>query len=435
MRADDRGHPAIRIEGLGKEYRIGTREKYRSLRDVLSEAVRRPFRRRQAEERDAGSADSGTVWALRDASFDVAPGEVLGIIGANGAGKSTLLKVISRIAEPTEGRIEVRGRVGSLLEVGTGFHPELTGRENIYLNAAILGMTRAEVRRKFDAIVGFSGVEKFIDTPVKHYSSGMYVRLAFAVAVHLEPEILLVDEVLAVGDLSFQQKCMRKMQELAGGGLTILLVSHSMGAIRGLAGRAVLLSGGCVEAIGAPDEVIGRYLAPSERSDFGNCASLAERQDRSGHGGVRATAVQLGTINDGAGSPWSEGPVAFAVSYRSRDGQRMLRLQVALTVSDSYGMNLFSCTTAMTRNVFYDAPPEGTAICRIDRLPLAPGNYWLSIRLKDDHASLADHVTNAMRITVVDAGEGDVIDPAGQSMGSVIVPHRWELQPVVTLPA
>ena len=228
----------IRAEGLGKKYLIGhaaERERYVALRDVLVRGTRNLWRDgRWRRPRLVGGDTVEEFWALKDVSFEVRRGEVLGIIGRNGAGKSTLLKILSRITEPSEGRVAIKGRVASLLEVGTGFHPELTGRENIYLNGAILGMTRAEIRRKFDEIVAFAEVEKFLDTPVKRYSSGMYVRLAFAVAAHLEPEILIVDEVLAVGDAEFQKKCLGKMSEVAGGGRTVLFVSHNMSAIRSL---------------------------------------------------------------------------------------------------------------------------------------------------------------------------------------------------------
>ena len=240
---------AIRVENLGKEYRIGTApERYRTLRDTLVQAAGAPFRRaRRALVRSNGKdglPHEGQIWALRDVSFEVRKGQVLGVIGRNGAGKSTLLKILSRVTEPTEGYAEIHGRVGSLLEVGTGFHPELTGRENIFLNGAILGMKRAEITRKFDEIVAFSEVEKFIDTPVKRYSSGMYLRLAFAVAAHLEPEILVVDEVLAVGDAEFQRKCLGKMSDVAQEGRTVLFVSHNMSAVLRLTQEAIVLNKG-----------------------------------------------------------------------------------------------------------------------------------------------------------------------------------------------
>jgi lipopolysaccharide transport system ATP-binding protein len=256
---------AIRIENLGKRYRIGAAQaRYKTLRETLSGAAAAPLRRLRSLARGQPSEGArNTIWALRDLSFEIKRGEVVGIIGRNGAGKSTLLKVLSRITEPTEGYAELRGRVGTLLEVGTGFHPELTGRENIYLNGAILGMKRTETERKFDEIVAFAEVERFIDTPVKHYSSGMYLRLAFAVAAHLDPEILVVDEVLAVGDAQFQKKCLGKMEDVARQGRTVLFVSHNMAAVRSLCSQAILLKNGRREIAGSTDVVISHYLASS----------------------------------------------------------------------------------------------------------------------------------------------------------------------------
>jgi lipopolysaccharide transport system ATP-binding protein len=252
---------AIRVRGLGKEFQIGRlKMPYKTIRETLAGAVKIPYRliqRVKSESRESRPA----IWALRDITFDVAPGEVIGIIGRNGAGKSTLLKILSRITEPTEGYAEIEGRVGSLLEVGTGFHSELTGRENVYLNGAILGMKRAEIARKFDEIVAFAEVEKFIDTPVKHYSSGMYLRLAFAVAAYMEPDILIVDEVLAVGDARFQKKCLNKMQNAGQQGRTVLFVSHNMPAITRLCERAILLDGGSVLRDGPAPEVVSGYLS------------------------------------------------------------------------------------------------------------------------------------------------------------------------------
>lgn len=252
--------PIIQVEGLGKKYRLHhqPRERYTTLRDTLVRKVKGVFRRSHSASSTGSDED---FWALKDVNFEVGQGEVVGIIGRNGAGKSTLLKVLSRITEPSVGRITLRGRVASLLEVGTGFHPELTGRENIFLNGAILGMTRAEIRAKFDEIVAFAEVERFLDTPVKHYSSGMYVRLAFAVAAHLEPEILVVDEVLAVGDAEFQKKCLGKMKDVATGGRTVLFVSHQLDTIRTLCSRAVLLNSGSISMIGDVGEVLSKYIA------------------------------------------------------------------------------------------------------------------------------------------------------------------------------
>jgi lipopolysaccharide transport system ATP-binding protein len=254
----------IRVDALSKQYRIGARQEgYRTLRDALTSGLVSPFRRaRQLLRGQAyGAAElDETIWALREVSFEIKQGDVVGIIGPNGAGKTTVLKILSRITEPTEGYAEIHGRVGSLLEVGTGFHPELTGRENVYLNGAILGMKKAEIDGKFEEIVAFAEVEKFVDTPVKHYSSGMYVRLAFSVAAHLEPEILLVDEVLAVGDAAFQKKCLAKMGDLAGEGRTVLFVSHNMTAVKTLCNRALSLSDGCLKDSGQSNRVVSNYL-------------------------------------------------------------------------------------------------------------------------------------------------------------------------------
>lgn len=250
--------PIVRIENLSKQYRIGAREiGYDTLRDSIVNALNAPFKRLRGRN---GKPKDETIWALKEVTFNVAQGEVVGVIGRNGAGKSTLLKLLSRITEPTAGRIELYGRVASLLEVGTGFHPELTGRENIYLNGAILGMRKAEIDRKFDEIVAFAELEKFLDTPVKRYSSGMYMRLAFAVASHLEPEILLVDEVLAVGDAAFQKKCLGKMGEVAREGRTVLFVSHNLAAVRTLCGRAIWLEGGQIVEAGETGQVVLNYL-------------------------------------------------------------------------------------------------------------------------------------------------------------------------------
>ena len=247
--------PIIKVDGLSKRYRIGQGKSYGSLRESMVDRFAGLFRlqNRRSAKRDC--------WALRDVGFEVQPGEILGLIGTNGAGKSTLLKILSRITRPTTGRVELRGRVGSLLEVGTGFHPELTGRDNIFLSGVILGMRRAEIVSNFDEIVDFAGVEKFIDTPVKRYSSGMYVRLAFAVAAHLQPEIMLIDEVLAVGDAEFQKKCLGKIRNVARSGRTVVFISHNMAAIETLCDRCLLLKGGTMVANGPTDQVIAGYIA------------------------------------------------------------------------------------------------------------------------------------------------------------------------------
>jgi lipopolysaccharide transport system ATP-binding protein len=288
---------AIKVEGLSKLYRIGQREPYRTLRDSITKAFAAPIRWFQNPPSSVLHPSSDTIWALKDVSFDVKQGEVVGIIGRNGAGKSTLLKILSRITEPTKGYAEIRGRVGSLLEVGTGFHPELTGRENIYLNGAILGMSRREIEKKFDDIVAFAEVEKFIDTPVKHYSSGMYMRLAFAVAAHLDTEIVLVDEVLAVGDAAFQRKCLGKMGNVAREGRTILFVSHNMGAVNQLCQKGILLDQGEISAQGPGQEVISTYLL-SVTETSGSYKTFSADPDKS------MQILSVAVTND-AGQPMS----------------------------------------------------------------------------------------------------------------------------------
>ena len=264
-------NPIIRAENLGKRYRIGQRERYLTLRDVIGNALRSRGRRL----RSPALHNRAELWALKECSFDVCEGEALGLIGRNGAGKTTLLKILSRITRPTTGWAEISGRVGSLLEVGTGFHPELTGRENTFLSGAILGMRKREISRKFEEIVAFADLEKFIDTPVKHYSSGMHVRLAFAVAAHLDPEILLVDEVLAVGDINFQRKCLDKMNDVARAGRTIVLVSHQLNQIRRLCSRVIWVDNGCIRLNGPTHEVVAAYESAMGRNERG--ASLETR--------------------------------------------------------------------------------------------------------------------------------------------------------------
>jgi lipopolysaccharide transport system ATP-binding protein len=278
----------IKVEGLGKQYHIGPAQApYDTLRESFMARVRAPFQR----ARDGGQSAEATVWALKDVSFDVLPGEVVGVIGRNGAGKSTLLRILSRITEPTLGRARIRGRVASLLQIGTGFHPELSGRDNIYLNGAILGMARAEIRRKFDEIVVFSEIEQFIDTPVKRYSSGMYLRLAFGVAAHLDPEILLVDEVLAVGDARFQRKCLDKMEDVRQAGRTVVFVSHNMPAVTRLCPRTILLDAGTVLCDGPSHEAVGMYLGSGTRTNAAR--EWKEIDEAPGNEIVRLCAIRV----------------------------------------------------------------------------------------------------------------------------------------------
>ena len=324
--------PAIVVDTLSKAYRIGLKqERFPTFRDALMNAASSPLRRLRRLGGEVG-AGKDTFWALKDVSFEVQPGEVVGIIGRNGAGKSTLLKVLSRITEPTSGSARLRGRVASLLEVGTGFHAELTGRENIYLNGAILGMKRAEITRKFDEIVAFSEVEKFLDTPVKHYSSGMYVRLAFAVAAHLEPEILIVDEVLAVGDAEFQKKCLGKMQEVSSGqGRTVLFVSHNMGAVRGLCSHVILLKDGRIEVHDHTNAAINRYLAGREATNGADLPMAAATADSPGYATrLRVLALDGTTRNHfRIGEPWQA-----VLEFRLNASARQVTAGIGIQASD-----------------------------------------------------------------------------------------------------
>ncbi len=378
---------AIRVENLSKLYRIGQRERYKALRDTLTDAMYAPFRRlsslvlRPSSDGDGGrKTNDEWIWALKDVSFEVKQGEVVGIIGRNGAGKTTLLKILSRITEPTEGYAEIHGRVGSLLEVGTGFHPELTGRENIYLNGAILGMKKTEIERKFDEIVAFAEIEKFLDTPVKRYSSGMYVRLAFAVAAHLEPEILLVDEVLAVGDAAFQKKCLGKMGDVAKEGRTVLFVSHNMAAIESLCQRSILLESGSVTCTGSTSSVIKLYLEtvlPSaiERVHF------AHRVERTGSSNVRLTSFHVENAQGERLSVLSSGQdTVFVFGFSCPDGETPKRVDMGFSVH--YGsQTLFVLYSSYTGQAFSVAPTRGQFRCFIPRLPLAPGRYRIGARV------------------------------------------------------
>jgi lipopolysaccharide transport system ATP-binding protein len=362
--------PIIEVSGLAKQYRLGKRAAYATLRDALHGLARSPG----AWFGKGGAAQAAPLlWALNDVSFTVRRGERVGIIGRNGAGKTTLLKILSRITEPTRGRVVMRGRVASLLEVGTGFHPELSGRENIYLNGAILGMSRAEIARRFDEIVGFAEVERFLDTPVKHYSSGMYVRLAFAVAAHLDPEILIVDEVLAVGDAHFQRKCLGKMSEVSQGGKTVLFVSHQMQAVEQLCSRALLIEAGALAADGPPKEVIERYLGSCAGAVAGR--ALLERGDRAGSGEYRFADVWF---SDGRGRR-VEGfhtgePAAIHALVVPVGPARAKRAAASLCVRDRSGFRLFTLASSLKdRELALDGPTE---LCwRVAGLPLLENEF------------------------------------------------------------
>jgi lipopolysaccharide transport system ATP-binding protein len=412
----------ISVRGLGKKYQLGATVSADTLRDHIMQTASRLFGRGNGESHRGQKEE---FWALKDVSFDVHQGDVLGVIGSNGAGKSTLLKILTGITEPTEGEVRLRGRVGSLLEVGTGFHQELTGRENIFMNGAILGMTRAEIKAKFDEIVAFSGVEQFLDTPVKRYSSGMRIRLGFAVAAHLEPEILLVDEVLAVGDIAFQKKCLGKMEEVAEGGRTVLFVSHNMTAMSALCSRAILLAAGHKCADGDANAVIDRY-----RRDSIGLADilLSDRSDRAGNGRLRFTKLDYATESDlHAPGQWISGrPGYLSLSYNSPDQSCLKNVNIAVTFYGSDGSPLFVCDNCHVDAVYAELRPAGRIVCKIPKLPLAPGRYcvqvWASVS-----GEVADYIRNAGIISVVAGdfyGTGRATSPSKH--GPFLLEHRWE---------
>jgi lipopolysaccharide transport system ATP-binding protein len=402
------GHIAISCQELGKRYVLGQRESYRTLRDTISNVVRSPLRRLQTPAALA-AGEANELWALDDVSFEVRHGDVVGIIGRNGSGKSTLLKILSRITSPTKGEVRINGRVGSLLEVGTGFHPELSGRENIYLNGAILGMRRAEIARKFDEIVAFSEVEKFIDTPVKRYSSGMYVRLAFAVAAHLEPEILLIDEVLAVGDAGFQKKCLGKMNDLSTQGRTVLFVSHNNSAVANLCNRGIVLDKGHVRADTGTRDALSLYMNElnkmvfvGEDKDSSPCIKKVELDEAALHHGNLKVEVHFS-------SPFALDPPL-----------------VGLVVYTMNGAPLFGSNT--WQDPAYRPQPlaNGVATLAVNDLPLHSGSYKLSVWLGEKNQNYA-HVQDAVTFDYISPR----MLPGGLSVdviGHVDVAGRWALQ-------
>lgn len=407
--------PTIRIDNVSKRYRVGRPgSATNNLTENLVATGREVWRKVRRLANPNAVGDDESFWALNGVSFEVHPGEVVGIVGKNGAGKSTLLKILSRITEPTTGRIELRGRLGSLLEVGTGFHPELSGRENIYLNGSILGMSRAEIRAQFDDIVAFSEIGEFLDTPVKRYSSGMYVRLAFAVAAHLNPEILIVDEVLAVGDAAFQKKCLDKMRSVAQDGRTVLVVSHQTDVILRLCQRVVQLSGGKLVRQGRPQEVMAEYLSET-------CSSITIGQpmdlsaaSRTGTGGLRYTSVICETPDGG----WvrSNGPLSItceidAASEFSVDS-------VAVSLYHSSGIRLVHADTVELCRSTRFMPGRTRVRFEIPQLHLNPGNYLLGMHLSRRPQTVFDKLTTAGELTVVPA-EGSELGPRANNDGVV----------------
>ncbi len=397
----------IRVENVSKQYRLGTISRRMLYQDVQSGFARmlgRPDPHEKITEggaaRPAIGGISDYLWALREVSFDVNEGDVVGIIGRNGSGKSTLLKILSRITAPTEGRVFLKGRVACLLEVGTGFHPELTGRDNIYLNGSILGMTRAEITRKFDEIVDFSGVEKFIDTPVKRYSSGMTVRLAFAVAANLEPEILVIDEVLAVGDAAFQKKCLGKMSAVAREGRTILFVSHQSAAVENLCSRGIMLEGGGLRFDGTQTEALRFYANSTGNYD----GLLRDRTDRKGTGDIRITAIEFRDTRGNRINTMASGQdVDVLLYFENITSRPWPNLLVSITVKNQLDVPVFIHGNLYTGDTFGESiPSSGAFVCRLHKLPLPTSAYRLDflIRSQARGAEVLDWMDSAIEMPV-----------------------------------
>ncbi len=421
--------PAIRVESLSKCFHIGPSRSggYRTLRESIMDTIAAPGRKlkRWMHGTEVEQRREETHWALRDVSFEIKPGEVLGLIGRNGAGKSTLLKVLSRITEPTSGRVELRGRVLSLLEVGTGFHQELTGRENIFLNGAILGMSRGEMARKFDEIVAFAEVEKFLDMPSKRYSSGMYIRLAFAVAAHLDAEVLLVDEVLAVGDLAFQKKCLERIRLLAKAGSTVIFVSHNMGAVASLCQSALMLDQGQLIGRGEAREQVRLYLSLlGERV----VTTLADRTDRSGSGKLRLTHVRFfDSSNRPVESALGGEPLTIRLGFRTSSPVR--QADVLLWLCNEQGINATLLSNRFTGDALDPLPAAGTFECTIPELALAPGPYLLNLAVESGFEQL-DVISGAARLAVEPGPFFVTGRTPGSEHGLALTRHHWGVRAV-----
>lgn len=422
----------IVVENLGKCYRIGQLEPYKTLRDTLVNAVSAPARaavsvlkRRQNSISD--SASNSHIWALRNVSFKIQQGEVVGVIGRNGAGKTTLLKILTRVTNPTEGYAEIRGRVGSLLEVNTGLgHHELTGRENIYLMGATLGMRKAEINRKFTEIVEFSGVEKFLDTPIKRYSAGMRMRLVFSVAAHLEPEILLVDEVLAVGDVAFQKKCLGKMEDVARGGRTVLFVSHDMGAIQNLCTRCILIENGRIKNTGKTSDIINEYLSTSLA--ISNTPLIERINEQKKDAELIYTGIEFQNSKGERLNHLSAGEdTSIILNYRCKNKQKLKDIKFIYMIK-KMGEPLIILSTEFFKN-FEVIATEGRVICNIPKLPLMPGYYSLYIRSYSNNV-IVNELEDAVTFYVK---EGSFFDNGllpQDSEAKTLINHSWELTEV-----
>lgn len=404
----------IQVEKLGKRFHIGKLKAATTLRDAVTNAVRAPFRRR-------GEDENTVFWALRDVSFEVKQGEVVGLIGRNGAGKSTLLKILARVTRPTEGSAQLTGRIGSLLEVGTGFHPELSGRENIFLSGAVLGMRKAEIEKKFDEIIAFSEIERFLDTPLKHYSSGMQTRLAFSVAAHLEPEILLVDEVLAVGDIAFQKKCLGKMKDVARHGRTIVFVSHNSNAIAALCSSAILLINGKL-SLYSPSvaDVLGRYSSPvvaAERVD------LAQHPNRISSYAV-FEEISIRDLRTGPTYRFRAGS-SIEIDLKLRPPREIRSPRVSIGFTNARGERAFAIGTHIGGTAIESVSGPSVIRIRFEVPPLVPGTYTLDIGLYDWMVTPLDELIGAAAIEILPSDHVRMVDPYGPHMGHVIVRSEW----------
>ncbi|HEU5164398.1 MAG TPA: ABC transporter ATP-binding protein [Chitinophagaceae bacterium] len=422
----------IKVEDVGKKYIIGHQGKggYKTFREQAMQHAHNFYSRTRQLIIGRTVIEGDEVeefWALKDLNFEIQQGDRVGIIGRNGAGKSTLLKVLSRITEPTTGRISIKGRVASLLEVGTGFHPELTGRENIFLNGAIMGMSRAEIKRKFDEIVDFSGVEKFLDTPVKRYSSGMYVRLAFSVAAHLEPEILVIDEVLAVGDAEFQKKCLGKMQDVSESeGRTVLFVSHNMAALQSLCNKSMVLSQGKISLpLTSTAEAIAHYL---EKIFIRSESRIAERKDRSGLGEIRIVDFKM-TNNRGEVQPvFISGQKAiFKLYFQCVKNVSSLNLSAAISFTNSEGLLVTVLASEFLNFYIKTTADHGCITCAIDKLPFSNGQYSMNIILRN-HGIIQDWIKEADIIDIESGdyfGTGRIVEASHKSL---LLEQTWDLE-------